>query len=341
MNQNEEFRRLIDRLSPELRSAFLRAWQEVRKGIDWPGLRVALARGDIEGAVEALGIEPAAFEAYRAQASAAYAQGGVLAATTVNGPSGSRVTFRFDMTNPRAEEWIRQNVGGQIVAIAEEARQVARETIRTGYAAGRHPNGIALDLAGRVSDGTRAGGVLDLDGPRAERLRIVMRGMETPDGVRSLVEVVNGEPRVRYKVNAATEARILKAWRAETAVPLREREISARQYHNALLQARAETVARTETGQAVMSARMEEWRQACEKLGYPLDRVVKTWRHGGGRDPRLHHLAMDGVEVQGLETPFVFYNGAVLQHALDPNGGARETIACTCNTLFRLKHVVE
>lgn len=338
MNQNDEFRRLIERLTPELQRAFLKAWQEIRQGIDWPRLRAALARGDVEGAVEALGIEHGAFEAYRAQATAAYAQGGALAATHVNGPAGSRVTFRFDMTNPRAEEWIRTKVGGQIVGLAEEARQVARETIRTGYAAGRNPIGIALDLAGRVRDGNRAGGVLDLDGPRAERLRSVMRGMETPEGVQGLVEIVGGEPKVRYKVNAATEARILKAWRAGTAVPMREREISMRQYHNALLQARAETVSRTETGQAVMSARYEEWRQAAEKLGYPLDRVVKKWMHGGGKDPRWWHQAAEGMEARGLETPFILANGAVMQHALDPAGGGRETINCRCNTLFRLIH---
>ena len=340
MRDNDEFRRLIDRLTPELQQAFLKAWQEVRKGIDWPRLRAALARGDVDGAVDALGIEPAAFEAYRAAATNAYAQGGLLATTHVNGPRGSRVTFRFDMTNPRAEEWIRQNVGQQIVGIAEEAKTVARQAIQTGYAAGRHPNGIALDLAGRVKEGSRAGGVLDLDGPRAGRLRIVLRGMETPEGVQDLVEMVGGEPKVRYKVNAATEARILKAWRAGTAVPLREREISARQYHNALLQARAETVARTETGQAVMSARMEEWRQAAEKLGYPLDRVVKKWMHGGGKDPRWWHLQAEGMEVRGLETPFILANGAVMQHALDPAGGGRESINCRCSTTFRLIHAV-
>lgn len=338
VRDNDEFQRLIDRLTPDLRKAFLKAWQDVRTGIDWPGLRAALARGDVDGAVDALGIEPAAFEAYRAAATNAYAQGGALATTHVNGPKGSRVTFRFDMTNPRAEEWIKQNVGQRIVGIAGEARQAAREAIQTGYAAGRHPNGIALDLAGRVSEGSRAGGVLDLDGPRAERLQAVIRGMETPEGVRDLVEVVGGKPQVRYKVNAATEARIIKAWRAGTAVPDRDREISARQYHNALLQARAETVARTETGQAVMSARFEEWRQAAEKLGYPLDRVVKKWTHGGGKDARWWHLQAEGLEVRGLETPFILANGAVMQHALDPAGGAKECTNCGCNTLFRLTH---
>ncbi len=340
MNQNAEFRRLIDRLTPDLQRAFLAAWQDVRQGINWTELRAALGRGDVQGAVDALGIEPAAFEKYRAAATGAYAEGGSLAATHVNGPRGANITFRFDMTNLRAEDWIKRNVAQRIVGIAEEAQSVARETILTGYAAGRHPNNIALDLAGRVSEGSRAGGTLALDGPRADRLRIVLRGMETKEGVQDLVEMVGGKPKVRYKVNAATEARIIKAWRAGTAVPLKDRAISARQYQNALLQARAEIVARTETGQAVMSARMEEWRQAAEKLGYPADRVVKKWTHGGGSDPRWWHLAAEGMEVRGLETPFILANGAVMQHALDPAGGPGETIACRCNTLFRLIHAV-
>jgi len=330
IEQERLFRALIAELQPELQRAFLAAWDDIRNGINWDELKAALASGSIDAAIAALNIEPSAFEAYRAALTSAFAAGGSLAATTVNGPSGSKVAFRFDMTNPRAEEWIAKNVGLRIVGLADDAISVARQTILTGFQAGRHPNGIAVDIAGRVVDGRRMGGVVDLDQPRADRLLAVSRGMETAQGVQDLVEMRNGELVVRYKVNKATSQRILRAYHAGTAVPANERAISIQQYKNALLKARAETIARTETGQAVMSAKREEWHQACDKLGYSTDAVTKTWRH----------LQANNMQVRGLDTPFNLPNGAVMQHALDPAGGAEECANCTCDTTFYLDHTV-
>ena len=89
---------------------------------------------------------------------------------------------------------------------------------------------------------------------------------------------------MRYKVNPATEQRILAAY----AVRLYQRRsvyYPSGNIVNALLQARAETVATTETAAAVMGARDGSKR---EQQG--LDRaVVKTWRHRRGGDGRITH----------------------------------------------------
>lgn len=331
---DRELRALIERLEPELRDAFLAAVADLNAGLNRTALIAALQAGDIEAAIAALNIEPAAFLRYATTLEGAFVQGGSVAAGLIAGP-GIDIVLRFDMSNPAAEMWIRRNVGERITAITAETVQVARDTILTGYQAGRHPNSIALDLVGRRgATGARTGGVLGLDAPRAERLRIVSRGMETAEGVQDLV--VNG--RVRYKVNRATELRILRAYNNGTAVPAADRAISVRQYQNALLKARGETIGRTETLQAVMGARHEAWQQALDKLGKTEDDVERVWWHGGGpKDPRMHHVAMSGRMVRGLETPFEFENGSRLRFAGDPDGGAAEVISCTCNTIYRFR----
>lgn len=333
-SQDRVLRQLVAALEPELRNAFMAAIAELRDGINRTALIAALQAGDIEGAVRALNIEPAAFVRYATALQSVFVEGGTAAAATILAGPGVNVLVRFDMTNPAAEAWIRRNVGERITAITQETMQVARETILTGYQAGRHPNSIALDLVGRRgATGARTGGVLGLDVPRAERLRIVTRGMETAEGVQDLV--VNG--RVRYKVNRATELRILRAYNNGTAVPAADRAISIRQYQNALLKARGETIARTETLQSVMGARQEAWRQGLEKLDRTPDDVIKTWWHGGGpKHPRPHHEAMSGQTVRGLETPFVFSNGARLRYPGDENAPASEVINCTCNCTYSL-----
>lgn len=340
-NQHRLFAAEIARLEPDLRAAFEAGAQDLRDGAIWQDLIDALTRQDIDAAIASLQVEPAAFRAFAQAKTAAYAEGGALAATTINAPDGVRIAFRFDMANPRAEAWIAENVGREIVGIADDIRQVAREVILDGYSAGRHPHAIARDIAGRVVNGQRQGGIVGLDAPRAHRLVQVTRGMETAEGVQGLViKGRDGTLRLRYKTNKATEARILRAYRRGEAVPAPDRELSARQFSNMLLKDRADTIAATETGQAVMSARAEEWRQAAEKMGYPVDAITKTWIHGRGTSEQFRpdHLAMNNATVQGLDTPFVFPDGTAKQHALDGNGGAKHDARCGCQTTFRLDH---
>jgi hypothetical protein len=162
--------------------------------------------------------------------------------------------------------------------------------------------------------------------------------MMTPEGVQSLViEHDDGSLSIRYKVNKATEQRILKAYREKKAVSEADQAISRRQYQNALLKDRADTVARTETGTAVMSARYESWVQLAESQGLDASAIKKTWVHGAGRkgDYRPAHLALNGKSVQGLYTPFMV-DGVPMQYALDPKGGAKQVISCRCATTFSL-----
>jgi len=339
-SQQRLFARLIQRLTPELAAAFEAAVAELRAGVVWADLIAALERQDVLAAIAALNIEPAAMYAYGAAKQAAYAEAGALAATTIIAPGAGVVGVRFDMMNPGAEAWISTNVWGHLSGwMQEEQLAAVRQTILTGYEVGRHPHRIATDVAGRVVNGRRTGGVIGLDAERARRLTAVTHGMQTAEGVQDLVVMRNGVPAVRYKVNRATEARIIKAWRAGEAVPAADRAISERQYSNALLKARAQQLSQDATAEAVFAGREEEWRQTLDKLGLPDDAVSKTWIHGGGpKDPRPHHVAMSGTTVQGMNTPFEFANGAALRWPHDPDGPVSETTLCTCGCNFGLDH---
>ncbi len=337
-NQHRLFTELLARLTPELQAAFIAAVEDLHAGIDWPALLDALTREDIEGAIVALNIEPAAFQAYAAVKTSALMEAGAMTVATITIPGGGMVGVRFDMSNPGAERLIRSMVGDRITGgLVPEQVQVVRDTVLAGFEKGRHPNRIATDIAGRVINGQRAGGVLGLDAPRASRLRAVTDGMRTAEGVQDLVEVRNGVPTVRYRVNRQTEARILRAYHRGEALSPADQAISARQYSNALLKARAETIARTETAQSVMGARHEAWTQVLTAKNLPPEAVIKEWRHGGHvKEPRPHHRAMSGQRVRGLDAPFEFSNGARLRFAHDPDGPASEIILCSCDTTFFL-----
>lgn len=338
-SQRRLFAELIAKLEPGLRSAFEAAVADLHANLDWGAMLDALARQNIEAAIEALHIDRAAFWGYAQAKTAAFAEAGATTVATISVPGAGAIGIRFDMANPGAESWIAREVGLKVTGnLVEEQIQVVRDAIGAGFQRGQHPTEIARDIAGKVANGTRQGGVLGLDSPRAARLRAITDGIKTPEGVRDLViRHQDGSLSVRYKVNRQTEARILRAYKRGEALSPADQAISVRQYSNALLKDRADTVARTETAQSVMAGRREAWDQVLVAKNLPPEAVIKRWVHGGGvKDPRPHHVAMSGHQVRGLDAAFEFSNGARLRFACDPEGPASEVIRCTCGTDFFL-----
>lgn len=343
-SQSILFAQLIAELEPEIHRAFMASVTDLQSNVDWMRLLDALSREDITGAIDALNIAPAAWAEYSSVMTTAYAKAGASTAAQIRQLGIGGLGARFNLANPRAANWIAENVANRVVGFSEEAVTVARAVIEAGYARGAGSRSIAVDLAGRAAGpgGRRVGGVLGLDGPRADRLHKVSVGMRSAEGVRGLViKHDNGSLSLKYKVNKATAQRIFRAYHAGTEVPEVERTISQRQYSNALLKHRADTVAETESANAVMSARSEEWQQLVESQGLDKSAVIKTWRHRrGSKDGRVDHVAMNGVSVRGLDTPFLFPDGAALQFAHDPSGGAKHNARCGCDTEFRIDHSV-
>lgn len=338
-SQARLFAQLIAELEPQIKRAFMASVTDLSANVDWRLLLSQLSAGNIDGAIDALNISPAAWSQYSAAVTNAYATSGAAVAAQIQQTGIGSIGTRFNTTNPRAEQWIRENVGEAITGFTREQREVARAVIEEGYAAGKGPRNIGTDLVGRATgpSGARQGGVLGLDAPRAERLRKVVDGMATPEGVQALViKHQNGNLSLRYRVNKSTANRILSAYRKEQAVPEAQRLTSERQYKNALLQARGDTVANTETANAVLGARDEEWRQVIENEGIQDSQIIKTWRHarGASANHRPSHLAMAGHSVRGIETEFVFNDGGALRFAHDPHGEARHVINCGCSTEY-------
>lgn len=337
-SQARHFAELLSKHEPVIRDAFMRAVVDLHANVDWPALIAALESGSTFNAVQALNISEGAFNEYSQVLTSVFVESGTATASLIIGSGQGAIGLRFNLQNPAAEKWIQQNVATRVVGFVQEQVETAREVIAAGYMGGNHPHTIARDLVGRVgAGGVREGGVLGLDAPRAARLVKVSNGMRTPDGVQSLViRREDGSLAMRYKVNKAAEQRILAAYAKGEAVPEAQRILSERQYSNALLKDRADTVATTETAAAVMGARDSAWEQAAAQQGLDRNAVLKTWRHRRGGDGRITHIEMAGVSVAGIDTPFVLSDGSVMMHAHDPSGGARNNVSCGCDTEYRI-----
>lgn len=325
---------LIAKLEPSLRDAFLAAVADMRDGIDVTALRKALEINDLNAAIAALDISPASFNEYILARQAAYGQAGALAASYIPTAETGAVRFSFDMTNPRAERWIREEAGTRIAGYVQEQIETARQVIVDGYAAGRGPQDIATDIAGRIDrvTGRRTGGIVGLSDPQAGYVQSMRQRLESgdPEQMRKVLDGMTLRDK-RY------DARIRKA--IEEGKPVAKADIDAmtRRYSDKLLKRRAEDIARTETAQGVMGSRQESYAQALEKEGLPFDAVKKKWQHNGGvKNARDQHLAMNGEQVTGLETPFILPDETAMKHTHDPAGGAKHNTNCRCNTAYEI-----
>lgn len=266
-----------------------------------------------------------------------------------DGPEPTNIIFRFDMTNPRAENRIRSEAATRIAGYVDEQVETARKVIADGFARGEGPQTIATDIAGRINpiSKRREGGIVGLSDPQASYV----------DSMRA--RLLSGDPDEMVKVLGRFDTD--GKWIPGTGMTLRDRrydgavkraiaaiakgkpnpltrdkidELTAK-YSDRLLAKRADDIARTETAQGVMMARAEATKQALDKSGMDAAAVEKFWRHLGGlHHARDWHLAMNGKSVTGIDAVFHMPDGSLMLHSHDPQGGAKNNVACRCATDF-------
>ena len=343
-----QIEQLLRRQEAALRRAFSMAVQDLRDQTQLTQLRNALRAGDIDAAIRALNIEPAAYATFAREIGNTYTQAGatIAAGTVWRLPDNSQAVVRFNVTNPRAERWLAQVSSDKITRITQDTIAAARVTINAGYAQGIHPNRIALDLVGRIgANGRRTGGIIGLSEPQARYvadMRLALSGdgpigyARRPDGTLARKFWIKRDGRlgsVYERRDRRLDGVIRRAIEAGKPVTGADIDRLAGRYKDRLLALRGETIARTETAMAVEDARQEAWRQYQDETGVPLDAIIKRWVAAGGAaggNERPEHQAMNGEEVIGLDTPFVLPDGTRMQHPLDPSAPVEHLANCRC-----------
>lgn len=323
--------KLLAQYDKEIRDAFLAAIRSKANSINLRDLANAIEARDFNRALNIAGITRADLFPFDTSITSAYVAGGQ---TVPAAAPAFAASFGFDGRATRAEAWARNHVGGLVTNIVDEQIDLLRETIGGQIAQGVNPREAALDIAGRVGPGNvRQGGIVGLDAERARRLRVVTEAIMTPDGVRSLViERRDGTVAMRYKVNKRTENAIRRAHMKGVAVPAESQRQLMREYGNALLKDRADTIARTESITALRAGRREGIQQGIEAGAIARDAVKRRWDATLDSRTRSDHVATHGQEVDGMDTPFVLPDGSRMLYPGDTSLGASasQTIQCRC-----------
>lgn len=236
--------------------------------------------------------------------------------------------------NPNARataEFLQTRSSKLITHLRNEQREAVREVLAANRLLGLSPRATALDLAGRVTkSGAREGGVVGLNWPQAEAVANARDNLASGDPQR-MCKYLNNERRDRrfdHIVKAAISA--------EVPVPQEALGKIVTRYQARLLQTRGETIARTETTQALNHGRHQKMLDVAARTG---GEVIKTWEATSGA--RHSHARADGQE-QPLDEPFIV-GGYRLMHPGDDSLGAppSEIINCRCSVTFSIRRKKE
>jgi len=309
-------------------AAFLGAITDI---VDVVVLRIIierLERGDVNGAVQALQLDAAAFAKLELALTEAYNAGGIAASggmPKVADPQGNRVVFRFGVRNLEAESWLREHSTALVRDILEDQRVAVRLALTEGLAAGQNPRTTALNVVGRVNraTGRREGGII---GVTAAQERYIANARQ---------ELLSGDP-AQLRAYLGRERRDKRFDRTVLAAIKSGKPLGADavnrivgRYSDRLLDLRGEFLARTETMMALSKSRDDAIRQQIEAGKIRVEDVTKIWRSAGDSRVRHTHRALNGQKVP-MDGVFVSPSGATLRFPCDPRAPISEISGCRC-----------
>lgn len=329
-------RRQLDRIAERRRRTVLAAWNEVLSDIrDQATIQEiahALNAGRVDSAVDLLQLDRATYEPLEHEILEAYREGGRTGAGQVGRipmEQGGQLVARFDIRAPGAEAWAASMSSRLVVEIVETQRETVRGYIVQGLANGQNPRSVALDLVGRVSQATRRreGGIIALTSQQAGWVQSARQELESLDP-----NYLTRRLRDR-RFDAAFE-RALREGR-----PMRDGQIDAavNRMQTRAERYRAETIARTESINALRAGQHEAISQAFEQSDILDKEIEKEWSATMDDRTREDHRFLDGQTVP-YDQPFITAEGYQLMYPGDSSLGApaRETIDCRCGSITRV-----
>lgn len=313
---------LLRAMTEEMRGAFVTAIAQVVDQVVLNELIAAIEAGDAQRTFEILGLNAAALRPLTAAIESAFERAGAWSAEGYPRINGYPI-FRFDVRNPDAERWLKDNSSGLVTRLTEEARTNVRDALQRGMIAGVNPRTTALNIVGRLdrASGQRVGGLIGLTVQQAtwsERLR---NALETRSD-----RYFNYELR-----DKRFDRTVQKAIQTGQPLPRDVVDKLVLRYRQNALRYRGEQIARTESIQSFNVAEWQSVKQVVATGRVKESDVTRIWDSAGDRRVRPSHRQMDG-QVRGLDEPFVAPSGARLMHPGDSSLGAsgNEVIACRC-----------
>lgn len=326
---------LLERYGRQVADAFYRALDNLRAGAELQRVTAALENNDIEAALEALHIDPEAFNEIPEKARQAHEEAGKITAQAMpkRNPDGTALVVRFDGRNPEAEAWLSRHSSDLITRITTEQRDLVRATLTESMRKGVNPRQAALDVVGRISrvTGKREGGILGLSAPQAEYVATARDQLASSDPTDLKAYLTRTRRDKRF------DRSVTKAIREGKTVDPAIAAKALTAYERRLLKLRGETIGRVEAMTSMQRAKFEAYRQAIASGKVAENVIKKVWRSAGDFRVRHTHQGLNAESVRFNE-PFRSPSGALLRFPMDTalGAGAAEIVGCRCDCEYRI-----
>ena len=320
----------LNRISKEEEAAFRKAFSEsvanIKNGAVIKELVDRIAVGDIDGVLTAMGINESSFNSIEQAIQNAYRKGGDTGAKQVGripDPAGEvSFMFAFNVRNPRAEQWLRENSSSLIVEITQDQKEMVRQRLTASLSEGINPRQSALELVGRKNlvTGRREGGIVGM----------TSRQSQWVSNARAELEELNPNYLTRKLRDRRFDRSVRKA--IASGRPLTKANIDrmVTSLQSRTVKYRGDVIARTESIDALRAGHHESLRQATEAGDVAEGDVTREWDSSGDARTRETHVRADGQKRQG-NAPFDV-GGYQLRYPGDSSLGApaREVVQCRC-----------
>lgn len=316
---------LLEKWEPEIRDAFLASIADIVDRAQLGRIITALENGDVEGALRAVNVDPAAFLPLDTAIRQSFLEGGVATAAKIPAAvTADRVAVRFDARNPTAETWLANHSSQAVTEIVDDQRAAIRTALAEGMTRGDNPRTTALNIVGRMNPATgrREGGIVGLTSQMSGYV------------ANARAELLSGDPKrmeryfTRGRRDKKFDSIVRKAIKEGKPVDAASVTRLTSRYADRLLAKRGQDVGRTESIISLNTSEFEAYRQAGEK---GVGRIRKVWRTARDSRVRDSHRAQEGETRDLMER---FSNG--LLYPGDPAGPPEEIINERCRLVYRI-----
>lgn len=337
LSPRQQFEVLVSQFEPIVRKAFMDAVADITSNIVLRRIVELLEKGDINGAIGALHLDPAAFRQLDDAIGQAFNGGGVDTVARLpilKDPEGYRIVIRWDARNLEAEAWLREHSSGLIRDIVADQREGVRSVLQAGLARGDNPTRTALNVVGRVNrvTGRREGGIIGLTAQQAGFVEGAREELGSPATMRGYL--------TRTRRDKRFDKTVLNAIKEKRALPADMIERIVGRYADSLLKLRADTIALNETMEALAASKDIAFRQQIANGNVIASAVTKKWKHTPQDHPRLQHQEMQGQTVQ-FDQPFIAPDGTLIPYPHAPGVPARHKLGCKCLAEYKIDFVAQ
>lgn len=225
--------------------------------------------------------------------------------------------IHFDAVNVRAVEAMRRHSYTLIRGFTEAQKEATRLALLDAMRNGVNP--VASARAFRDSIG------------------LTPRQQEAVNNYRRLLENGDRDALRRALRDRRFDSTVNRAIKDHKPLTRAQIDKMVTRYSSRYVKYRSQVIARTQSLRAVHEGNKELYQQAIDSGRIKEENLTRGWVTAVDGRERETHESINGVDVIGLNTPWVTSAGNQLLHPGDPSAPAEEVVQCRCATTTRIR----